>query len=60
MTNDEMTMSAAPWWKHGLVWLVIAGPAILEQMDATTVVNPGDRADCDPHGNIIITVGMLQ
>ena len=39
---------------------VIEGPAILEQMDATTVVNPGDRADCDPHGNIIITVGMLQ
>jgi hypothetical protein len=26
MTNDAMT-SAAPWWKHGHVWLLISGPA---------------------------------
>jgi N-methylhydantoinase A len=36
----------------------IEGPAILEQLDATTVINPGDEADCDPHGNIIIKVGL--
>ncbi|WP_210490865.1 hydantoinase/oxoprolinase family protein [Microvirga antarctica] len=35
----------------------IAGPAILEQLDATTVINPGDVAEGDPQGNIIIKVG---
>lgn len=36
---------------------VIEGPAILEQMDATTVLKPGDRAASDADGNIIIEVG---
>lgn len=35
----------------------INGPAILEQLDATTVINPGDVAAGDVHGNIIITIG---
>ncbi|MRX34746.1 hydantoinase/oxoprolinase family protein [Aminobacter sp. MDW-2] len=35
----------------------ILGPAILEQMDATTVLEPGDRACSDRDGNIIIEVG---
>jgi hypothetical protein len=25
MTNDEFVVQ--PWWKHGHVWLLIAGPA---------------------------------
>ncbi|MER9263326.1 hydantoinase/oxoprolinase family protein [Mesorhizobium sp. M0410] len=36
---------------------VIMGPAILEQMDATTVLEPGDRARSDADGNIIIDIG---
>ncbi len=32
------------------------GPAILEQLDATTVVEPGDRCSSDGEGNIIIEV----
>ena len=36
---------------------VIAGPAILEQMDATTVLEPSDRARSDADGNIIIDIG---
>lgn len=36
---------------------IIEGPAILEQMDATTVLEPGDRARSDPDGNIIIDIG---
>lgn len=36
----------------------IEGPAIIEQMDATTVVNPGDVAIGDPRGNLIINVGI--
>ncbi|RST86023.1 hydantoinase/oxoprolinase family protein [Aquibium carbonis] len=33
------------------------GPAILEQMDATTVLPPGDRLETDADGNLIITIG---
>ncbi|TPI28162.1 hydantoinase/oxoprolinase family protein [Mesorhizobium sp. B3-2-1] len=36
---------------------VIEGPAILEQMDATTVLEPGDRARPDADGNIVIDIG---
>ncbi len=35
----------------------IDGPAILEQMDATTVLPPGDSLTSDTDGNLIITIG---
>jgi N-methylhydantoinase A len=35
----------------------IEGPAIIEQMDATTVLEPGDRARSDTDGNLIVEVG---
>jgi len=34
----------------------ISGPAIIEQMDTTIVVEPGDRVDADAVGNLIVTV----
>jgi N-methylhydantoinase A len=52
------------WWEtpvyareHLPLESTIEGPAILEQLDATTVINPGDIATGDVHGNIIITIG---
>jgi N-methylhydantoinase A len=36
------------------------GPAILEQLDATTVIHPGDRAQVDALGNVIIDVAKEQ
>ena len=36
----------------------IAGPAIIEQMDATTVLPPGTRAIVEPHLNLIVEVGV--
>jgi N-methylhydantoinase A len=36
---------------------VVEGPAIFEQFDATTVIEPSDRAVCDADGNILITIG---
>jgi len=33
---------------------VLAGPAIVEQMDSTTVVLPGAHARVDAHGNLVI------
>lgn len=35
----------------------IEGPAIIEQMDTTILIEPGDRASQDHDGNIIITLG---
>jgi N-methylhydantoinase A len=35
----------------------IAGPAIVEQLDATTVIEPGDLVRQDGDGNMIIEVG---
>ncbi|KIL37306.1 hypothetical protein SD71_01010 [Cohnella kolymensis] len=37
------------------VGLVIHGPAIIEQLDSTTIVNPGQQARIDGWKNIIIT-----
>ena len=34
----------------------IAGPAVIEQMDATTLLFPGDRATVDPYLNLIVEI----
>jgi N-methylhydantoinase A len=33
---------------------VIAGPAVVTEMDATTLILPGHRAEVDPVGNLLI------
>jgi N-methylhydantoinase A len=38
----------------------LEGPVIVEQLDTTTVVEPGDRAKVDALGNIVITVRPLS
>ncbi|MDX8519569.1 hydantoinase/oxoprolinase family protein [Mesorhizobium dulcispinae] len=69
-TLEEARREIRPVWYHG-TWhdtpvyareklpldAVIQGPAILEQMDATTVLEPGDHARSDADGNIIIDIG---
>lgn len=69
-TLEEARREIRPVWYHG-AWhdtpvfareklpidAVIEGPAILEQMDATTVLEPVDRARSDADGNIIIDIG---
>ncbi|TJV72250.1 MAG: hydantoinase/oxoprolinase family protein [Mesorhizobium sp.] len=69
-TLEEARREIRPVWYHG-TWhetpvyareklpldAVIDGPVILEQMDATTVLEPGDRARSDADGNIIIDIG---
>ena len=37
----------------------IDGPAIVEQLDATTVIEPGDRAAQDGDGNLLVTLGAV-
>ncbi len=34
----------------------LAGPAIIEQMDATTVIEPGNKVVADKLGNLVVTV----
>lgn len=38
MTNEQMTKETAPWWKHGHVWLLIAGPATVVVAGILTAV----------------------
>ena len=35
----------------------IAGPAIVEQLDSTTVILPGQKAEVERYGNIMIEIG---
>jgi N-methylhydantoinase A len=35
----------------------VSGPAIIEQMDTTTVLLPGDVCHVDPYGNLKIQIG---
>ena len=34
----------------------IAGPAVIEQLDSTTLLFPGDRAAVDPYLNLIVDI----
>jgi hypothetical protein len=37
MTNEQPTQ-AAPWWKHGYVWMILGGPAAVIVAGIATVV----------------------
>ena len=37
MTNESNNKDSGPWWKHGLVWMVIAGPAAVVVAGVATV-----------------------
>ena len=45
------------WRDHLPADLNLTGPAILEQMDTTLVLDPGDHVRMDADGNLIVTVG---
>jgi N-methylhydantoinase A len=70
--NDARIDTRRVWFEDGWVSTPIfdrdrlplnsefLGPAILEQLDATTVIHPGDRAQVDALGNVIIDVAKEQ
>jgi len=35
----------------------LTGPAVIDQLDATTVLFPGDRAEVDEAGTLLISIG---
>ncbi len=45
------------WRDHLPAELYLEGPAIVEQMDCTTVIEPGNTARSDADGNIIVSIG---
>ncbi|WP_284165487.1 hydantoinase/oxoprolinase family protein [Frigidibacter sp. SD6-1] len=45
------------WRDHLPADARLTGPAIIEQMDTTIVIEPGDRVETDAEGNLIVTVG---
>jgi len=42
------------------VGITLTGPAIVEQLDSTTVIEPGDRMRVDGLGNLEITVRGME
>ena len=58
---DGALVAAPVYWRDQLpLDFTMAGPAIIEQMDSTTFLEPGDQAKGDDQGNIIVTVGGAQ
>ena len=57
--------SGAGSWRDCAVWRreallagnAIAGPAVVEEVSATTVLYPGDHAHVDPVGSLIVEIG---
>lgn len=45
------------WRDHLPLDATLIGPAIIEQMDTTIVVEPGDKVTSDADGNLIIAIG---
>ena len=53
----EVIETPVYWRDHLPPGCALDGPAIVEQMDTTILIGPGDRATGDAHGNIVIHVG---
>lgn len=45
------------WRDHLPAQFEITGPAIIQQMDTTVLIEPGDRAVSDEQGNILVKIG---
>ncbi|SHL14509.1 N-methylhydantoinase A [Roseovarius marisflavi] len=57
--NGDWQNVAIYWRDHLPLAFQMPGPAVIEQMDTTTLIEPGDVATGDAHGNIIIHIGGL-
>ena len=56
--SDRESLSSAVYLRERLqAGDRMDGPAVVEQLDATTPVYPGDTGRVDPAGNLIITLG---
>jgi N-methylhydantoinase A len=53
---DAWVTTPVYWRDHLPLDLDLTGPAIIEQMDTTIVIDPGARVTSDPDGNLIVRV----
>lgn len=63
-TGQRLVYFYADWHDTSIYWrdrlpaiFHLPGPAVIEQMDTTVLIEPGDVAHGDDEGNIIVTVG---
>jgi len=56
MFDGQWHETAIYWRDHLPIDAALVGPAIIEQMDTTTLIEPGDSARGDSEGNILITL----
>jgi N-methylhydantoinase A len=61
--NTDDTAGAwhdCPVWRREdlLAGNKIDGPAVIEELSSTTLLRPGDRAEVDPFGNILIDIAL--
>ena len=54
---DGWTETPVYWRDHLPADATLTGPAIVEQMDCTLIMEPGDTATQDADGNLIVTLG---
>ena len=54
---DAWVETPVYWRDHLPAEATLQGPAIVEQMDCTLVLEPGDVAVQDGDGNLVVTVG---
>jgi uncharacterized protein len=45
MGKEQQTPNARPWWRHGHVWLLVAGPAAVVVAGVITTVIAMEGAD---------------
>jgi N-methylhydantoinase A len=58
MFNDNNPNSCPVYQRETLVpGQTFRGPAVIEQLDATTIIYPGDAVEIDTQGNLLITLG---
>ena len=54
---DDWTDTPVYWRDHLPAAFTLDGPAVIQQMDTTILIEPGNRAQGDADGNILIEIG---
>ena len=59
--GEAMACTAAHYERARLLaGNLIEGPAVVSQLDATTVIPPGARAEVDRYGNLIASISVAS
>jgi len=57
---DDGWVSTPVYWRDHLPAVVeLKGPAVIEQMDTTVLIEPGDTVRADADGNLLIAIGKM-